>query len=345
MLLIGKSMTWPTDIFLKKKENKLRAVRVTNFEKLDTLELRELSQEILIQRKLRSPYIAEILSCLVRGYNLMLELEYFAFGSCCDLVSAHFKSGLPVQAVVLILRGVCRSLQYCHDQKIIHRSVRASHVFVTQNGDVKLSGFRYAVELINSHGLEMRRSHEYKFDPVGLPWKAPELLEQNCAGYNQKIDIYSLGIFLCELINGVVPYTEKPPTLIMLEKMRGCQPLVMDKSTIGDEFAHDSTYDVYKNRKISKYFHKLVEDLTNKRPEIRPSAKSILKMSKNFGSNLETGSLTEKLFPLKPMTNQSLEKQLELSRERNSAKIEPSVELEDVIRQRPIRFDWDYTHD
>ena len=68
-------------------------------------------------------------------------------------------------------------------------------------------------------------------------------------------------------------------------------------------------------------------------------------MSKNFGSNLETGSLTEKLFPLKPMTNQSLEKQLELSRERNSAKIEPSVELEDVIRQRPIRFDWDYTHD
>jgi len=36
----------------------------------------------------------------------------------------------------------------------------------------------------------MRKSHEYKFDPVGLPWKAPEILEQNCAGFNQKIDVY-----------------------------------------------------------------------------------------------------------------------------------------------------------
>ena len=52
------------------------------------------------------------------------------------------------------------------------------------------SGFRYAVELINSQGLKLKKSHEYKFDPVGLPWKAPELLEQNCAGFNEKIDMY-----------------------------------------------------------------------------------------------------------------------------------------------------------
>merc|ERR1712183_887915 len=51
MLIIGQSTTWPTDIYVKKFGQTLRAVRVTNFEKLDSAELRELSEEILIQRK------------------------------------------------------------------------------------------------------------------------------------------------------------------------------------------------------------------------------------------------------------------------------------------------------
>lgn len=333
-------MTWPTDIYLKKNGNKLRAVRVTNFEKLDTVELRELSREILIQRRLRSPFIAEIVSCLVCGYDLRLELEYFAFGSCCDLISAHFKSGLPLSAVILILRGVCRSLQYCHQQKIVHRSVRASHVFITHTGQVKLSGFRYAVELINSHGLEMRKSHEYKFDPVGLPWKAPEILEQNCAGFNQKIDVYSVGILLCELLNGVVPYADKPPTLIMLEKLKGCQPLVMDKSTISQEYEDHPDYQVYMLRKIPKDFHRLVQDLTSKRPEKRPSAKYILKMSKNLGnSSLEVGMLTEKLLPLKPMTTESIEKQLREKINKADAPIRPNNDA----NTNSIPIEWDYT--
>ena len=53
---------------------------------------------------------------------------------------------------------------------------------------------------------------------------------------------YSVGILLCELLNGVVPYIEKPPTLIMLEKLRGSQPLVMDQRTLGDSFASDQSY-------------------------------------------------------------------------------------------------------
>ena len=90
---------------------------------------------------------------------------------------------------------------------------------------------------------------------MGLPWKAPELLEQNCHGFGTKIDIYryclfvfgydprtnsSLGIFACEIVNGSIPFLDKAPTLIMLEKLKGSQPLVMDRTTLdehlGDEF-------------------------------------------------------------------------------------------------------------
>ena len=58
---------------------------------------------------------------------------------------------------------------------------------------VKLSGFRHAIEMQDpalSEENSPPKVHAYKYDPVGLPWKAPELLEQNCAGYDSKIDIY-----------------------------------------------------------------------------------------------------------------------------------------------------------
>ena len=93
---------------------------------------------------------------------------------------------------------------------------------------------------------------------MGLPWKAPELLEQNCHGFGTKIDIYryclfvfdndprtglSLGIFACEIVNGSIPFLDKAPTLIMLEKLKGSQPLVMDRTTL-DEHLGDG-FDLY----------------------------------------------------------------------------------------------------
>ena len=39
----------------------MRAIRITDTERLTNEELKELSAEILIQRKLRSPYIAEVI--------------------------------------------------------------------------------------------------------------------------------------------------------------------------------------------------------------------------------------------------------------------------------------------
>ena len=50
-LKIGESSTFPTDIYLKVRGKKLRAVRTTDLEKLTIEEIKDLSREILIQRK------------------------------------------------------------------------------------------------------------------------------------------------------------------------------------------------------------------------------------------------------------------------------------------------------
>lgn len=129
----------------------------------------------------------EVLSCRVVGFNIALETAYCAYGSCSDIMSAHFHTGFEWQTVSLIARGVALALDYIHSCNIIHRSVRASHVLITDTGMIKLTGFRHAIELSE---LSRRRSYRYTCDSQGIPWKAPELLEQSCVGFDTKIDIY-----------------------------------------------------------------------------------------------------------------------------------------------------------
>ena len=67
-----------------------------------------------------------------------------------------------------------------------------------------------------------------------MSWLAPEILQQNLLGYNETSDIYSLAVTLCEMANGIVPFSEMPPTLMLLEKLRGAAPKLMDASTMGE---------------------------------------------------------------------------------------------------------------
>jgi len=306
-LKIGESSTFPTDIYLKVRGKKLRAVRTTDLEKLTIEEIKDLSREILIQRKLRSPYIVEVLSCRVMGSHLSLETGYCAYGSCRDLLHAHFHHGFDWQTVSLIARGVALGLEYIHSSNIIHRSIRASHVLITDTGMIKLSGFRYAIEMADIG--RNRIEHSYLCDPEGIPWKSPELLEQNCSGYNIKSDMYSFGIFLCELFNGAVPFSDLGVgTLIMLEKLRGKQPLLMDKSTLESNplFTEDEKYIPFLKRKIPKTWHLLISTLTTRCPEKRPTAKAVLKQN---AFKLTQGCLKEKLEPINAYTLDALRRE------------------------------------
>lgn len=176
---------------------------------------------------------------------------------------------------------------------------------INGKGVVKLSGFRHSIDL--SKRMD-KRAFDYQCDPEGICWLAPEVLEQNCTGFGTASDMYSFGIVLCEMMNGIVPFENIPNTLIMLEKLRGRQPVVMDKSTLesNTDSYKDPAYEQYVRRKIPKVWHLLVSTLTTRPPEKRLTAKGFLR---NNGLKLTHGSLLEKLLPIQPMTIQHLRNQ------------------------------------
>lgn len=137
----------------------------------------------------------------------------------------------------------------------------------------------------------VRRLHDLPPYSKSINWLAPELLEQNRVGYEEKSDIYSVGITACELANGIAPFADLSSTLMLTEKIRGNQPSLLDCSTfptediiaqavdsgIGiGEWALDQTRQIYSSRSLSDSFHKFAEVCMSRYAENRPTAVQLL---------------------------------------------------------------------
>ncbi|XP_046421478.1 STE20-related kinase adapter protein alpha [Neodiprion fabricii] len=258
-------------------------------------------QEIIMTRQLQHPNILPYLATFVSGHNICVVSPLMGYGSCHDLIEEYFNEGLPELAIAYILRDILHGLEYIHKRGFIHRAIKASHILISTSGQACLSGMRYACEIVR-HGKWQRTIHSFpKSTTNNLKWLSPELLQQDLHGYNEKSDTYSLGMTICELANGVVPFCDTPATLMLTEKVRGSAPHILDRSTIppntmdteddengekklvcdnivGDGNASTSSLESVRtrlhnmsSRKFSEPFHALTELCLLRNPSDRPT--------------------------------------------------------------------------
>ncbi|RMC18445.1 hypothetical protein DUI87_04332 [Hirundo rustica rustica] len=145
----------------------------------------------------------------VSHYELQLEI-----GSARHLLKTYFPEGMSEALIGNILFGAIRGLNYMHQNGYIHRNIKASHILISEDGLVSLSGLNNLYSLV-SNGQKSKVVYDFpQFSTSVLPWLSPELLRQDLSGYNMKSDIYSVGITACELANGHVPFQDMPRTQI-----------------------------------------------------------------------------------------------------------------------------------
>ncbi|ESO09060.1 hypothetical protein HELRODRAFT_110003 [Helobdella robusta] len=273
--LIGQGSFDYVMVYLARKQNtnQVYAVKIIDLDKCE-LNLETIKHEMTMHKTLKHKNILPIIDNFVMNGCLWVIMPLCGFGSCKDLIHAHFHAGLPELCVALILKDVLSALVYLHSRYIIHRGLRASHVVVNGDGVAMISGLTHCYSMLNN-GVRLKTVHDFPdFYIRNLNWASRELLEQNLAGYNTQSDIYSLGVMTCELANGVIPFYDMPMTQMLLNKLEGRIPTLLDETTYGELNRiqpGEDIPDVYK-RSFTRDFHVFTNQCLTYDPNLRPTA-------------------------------------------------------------------------
>ena len=166
--------------------------------------------ELLVMNDSHHENIVNFLEAyIIDDEELWVIMEYMEGGCLTDILDAtaevnasNNSSPLNENQMAYIVKETCQGLKFLHDNKIIHRDIKSDNILLNSQGLVKITDFGFCVELTE------KRSKRATM--VGTPyWMAPEIVNQK--GYGEKVDVWSLGIMLIEMIDGEPPYLNEDP--------------------------------------------------------------------------------------------------------------------------------------
>ena len=196
------------------------------------IELESLRHEVAFWSSSQSPNIVNYYGSFVDGSTLYIIMEYMSAGSCYEIMRYAHKKGIENELVIAsLLHEVLQALVYFHENRQIHRDIKAGNILLNDAGDVKIGDFGIAANLVEN-GTRKRA----RFTVIGTPcYMAPEVLKEE-EGYTEKADIWSLGITAIELALGAAPYSTLFPLEIIVKIVNSPPPQLPDDSRFSPAF-------------------------------------------------------------------------------------------------------------
>lgn len=190
------------EVFLATDSQSGRRVAVKKMA-LNAQNLKLLSTEIQIMKTSKHPNIIEYIDSYIVDKKLWVVMEFMGAG-CLTEVLDQFDAGVHMTEaqIAFVCKANLKGLSYVHSMHRIHRDIKSDNILLGSDGSCKIADFGYAAQLTQEKAKRVTI--------VGTPyWMAPELIRgQN---YDQKVDIWSLGIMVMEMAEGDPPYMDFPP--------------------------------------------------------------------------------------------------------------------------------------
>eukprot|EP01127_Copromyxa_protea_P005374 TRINITY_DN15312_c0_g1_i1.p1 TRINITY_DN15312_c0_g1~~TRINITY_DN15312_c0_g1_i1.p1 ORF type:complete len:484 (+),score=103.94 TRINITY_DN15312_c0_g1_i1:376-1827(+) len=139
---------------------------------------------------------------IIENNQIWVVMELMDGGCLTDVLEQFDSVKLTEPQIAYVCKSTLLGLSDIHRSFRIHRDIKSDNILLNRRGEVKIADFGYAAQLTQEQ--QKRRT------VVGTPyWMAPELIRGQ--DYSFKVDIWSLGIMLMEMMDGEPPYMEFPP--------------------------------------------------------------------------------------------------------------------------------------
>ena len=217
-------------------------------------------------------------------------MEYVPGNSLRD-VCVQYSDGMPMDVMEKWFTQACAGVGYLHQHGIVHRDLKPGNIFFDSDQNVVKIG-DYGLSKFMSYS---RRSGQT--ESVGtFHYMAPEIGK---GMYGKEIDVYALGIILCEMLTGKVPFDGE-----------SSQEIIMKHLTADPEIDH-----------IPQPFQKVIRKSLAKDPDRRYSTVEEMLAALPFGDGPKKENLKDtdyqgdavkqgvagKVPPIEPVTMNNVE--------------------------------------
>ena len=204
-----------------KKGNQAKyAIKKAELSKFIKIGKKYLNNELFLMKDINHPNIIKIIDIKIKQHFVYIITEYYNGGSLDQFLFKYIEinnKALQEEIVQNIMRQIIEAFRYLYNKKIIHRHINLRHILINYendedreknnilNGKIKIIDFLFARYLQKGDLAKSVLGDILTMSPTILN-KFNKNINYKETGYNEKEDIWSLGIICYQLLVGYNPF-------------------------------------------------------------------------------------------------------------------------------------------